>query len=179
MHTNVQFRQKRIVPSKCCPDEESISSLWMQYLQNTQASAILKMDVENDEWDILFETPSHVLSSFSQIICEFHSFGSVVKQDWYERAYAVLKKLDLQFAVVHVHGNNALPWVALGNVPFPEILEVTYASRARYLFERSNEVFPTALDAPNLPDRPDFYLGCFVFSNPPGRELPKIVRGDG
>src|SRR5262249_34423180 len=79
LHANFHFQRKRIVPSSCGPDEESISSLWTRHLHNTQASAILKIDVENDEWDILFETPGHVLSSFSQVICEFHSFSSVDK----------------------------------------------------------------------------------------------------
>jgi hypothetical protein len=174
-HANCQFQRKRIVPTKCGLNEESILSLWARYLQNTQASAILKMDVENDEWDILLETPSYVLNSFSQIICEFHSFSLVTKQEWYERAYAVFKKLSLQFATVHVHGNNALPWVNLGNVPFPELLEVTYASRIRYSFELSNEVFPTSLDAPNIPEKPDLCLGRFVFSSQSIKD-PGIMR---
>ena len=175
-YTNIQFWRKRIVPSKRAPNEESISSLWSRYLQNTRASALLKMDVEHDEWDILFETPSHVLNSFSQIICEFHFFSSIDNQEWFERAYAVLKKLDLHFAVVHVHGNNAWPLVNLGSVPFPELLEVTYASRTRYLFELSNEIFPTSLDAPNLPERPDLCLGGFVFSIPSEGTAPMNVR---
>jgi hypothetical protein len=165
-HRNFQFNQKRVAPIKSAPNEESISSLWSQYLQNTQESVILKMDVEDDEWDILFETPSHVLSSFAQIICEFHSFSSIPNQKWYERAYTVLKKLDLHFAVVHLHGNNALPWVNVGGVPFPELLEVTYASRMRYSFGPSEELFPTPLDAPNIPEKPDLYLGRFVLSSP-------------
>jgi hypothetical protein len=165
LHSNFQFQRKRIAPIKGDLNEESISSLWTKYLQNTQASAILKMDVEDDEWDILFETPSHVLSSFAQIICEFHSFSSIANQEWYERACAVLKKLDLHFAVVHVHGNNALPWINVGSVPFPELLEVTYASRARYSLELSDEMFPISLDAPNIPEKPDLYLGRFVFSS--------------
>jgi hypothetical protein len=165
-HANCQFQRKRIVPVKCDPNEESISSLWTRYLQNTRASAILKMDVEHDEWNILFETPGEILSGFSQIVCEFHSFSSVADQEWYDRAYAVLKRLNLHFAVVHVHGNNALPWADLGNVPFPELLEVTYASRLSYSFELSNELFPTSLDAANIPERPDLYLGRFMFQNP-------------
>jgi hypothetical protein len=67
------------------------------------------------------------------------------------------------FEVVHVHGNNAWPFFSIGNVVLPKLIEITFANRNYYEFAESNEVFPTALDQPNLPDRPDMRLGCFKF----------------
>ena len=65
--------------------------------------------------------------------------------------------------MIHVHGNNFMPLIAVGNVPFPEVLEVTFANRNRYDFEDSDEIFPTRLDQPNWPGGADLYLGQFKF----------------
>jgi hypothetical protein len=88
----------------------------------------------------------------------------------------VLEKLNRGFAVVHVHGNNTRPWDDLGGVPFPQLLEVTYASRKRYKFEPNHEVFPTWLDAPNDPNKPDMFLGRFVFPERHLRESLTLVE---
>jgi hypothetical protein len=40
-------------------------------------------------------------------------------------SFAVLTKLNDKFAVVHVHANNYKPLLAIGNLLFPEVLEVT------------------------------------------------------
>ena len=76
---------------------------------------------------------------------------------------AVLTKLRAVFEVIHVHGNNAWPFVNIGNVVLPTLIEITLANRSCYEFDETNEVFPTALDRPNLPNRPDMRLGCFKF----------------
>jgi len=75
----------------------------------------------------------------------------------------VFEKLAKDFAVVHVHGNNVVPFVAIDNVPTPQIIEITYANRHRYSFQECKEVFPTALDSPNIPGRSDLFLGRFAF----------------
>lgn len=116
------------------------------------------MDIEGDEWQIFSATPKNDLRKFSQIICKFHAFHAVDNDDWYKRALTVLEKLHQVFAVVHIHANNYAPLNVIGNLPFPEVLEVTYAARLRYRFEPTDEIFPTSLDAPNNPNLPDFFL---------------------
>jgi len=162
-HPNFRFQRKRIVPSSPGEDEETLLSLSKQYLNHTEYS-ILKIDVEHDEWAIFDAAADEALKPFAQIICEFHGFSSVVDDIWFKRALAVLHKLRRQFAVVHVHGNNAISWTNIGNVPFPELLEVTFANRSQYSFQPSEELFPTTLDSPNDPSNPDLFLGNFVFS---------------
>ncbi len=112
----------------------------------------------------MFYTVSEkALAKFSQIVCEFHGFQYAADPVWSERFLHVLGKLRAVFEVVHVHGNNALPFVNVGNVVLPSLLEVTFANRKHYQFVETNEVFPTALDQPNVPGRPDLRLGCFKF----------------
>jgi hypothetical protein len=79
------------------------------------------------------------------------------------RARRVFEKLARHFAPIHVHGNNCGGIANLCNIPVPEYLEVTFASRARYSFAGSDETFPTRLDAPNAPTIPSIVLGAFRF----------------
>jgi len=67
------------------------------------------------------------------------------------------------FEVVHVHGNNAQPATNVFNVILPVFLEVTLANRRHYQFAETNEIFPTPLDQPNVPNLPDLHLGSFKF----------------
>ena len=76
----------------------------------------------------------------------------------------MLHKLHTFFEPIHVHANNHSPMLLLGGVPFPGVLEVTYASRSRYRFIDTAESFPTVLDSPNYPGGADYYLGRFDFS---------------
>jgi hypothetical protein len=161
-HVNFRFQQKKIVGIRCGDDEETISSLVTKHTLPPAAS-ILKIDIDHDEWDVFLATPSHDLARFSQIICEFHGFDSIITKEWYERAFLVLERLHGDFGAVHVHGNNFLPWISIGNIPFPQLLEVTYANRMRYSLESTDQIFPTGLDAPNDPTKPDLHLGRFVF----------------
>jgi len=125
--------------------------------------AILKVDIEGDEWSVFFTASLETLGKFSQIACEFHGFDQAGDPNWSDRSIAALRKLRAVFEVVHVHGNNAWPFFNIGNVVLPSLIEITFANRNYYEFAESNEVFPTALDQPNLPDRPDMRLGCFKF----------------
>ena len=93
-------------------------------------------------------TSAATLDVFTQVLAELHGFNNVLDDDWFEQALAVLAKLNEKFAVVHVHANNYRPLLAIGNVLFPEVLEVTYASRAKYSFTDCDEVFPGRSTAP-------------------------------
>jgi len=103
------------------------------------------------------------LSCFSQILIEFHDFDRAVDPYWLMRATRVMKKLTGIFGVYHVHANNWSPMAVIGNVYFPGTLEISMANKSRYQFEASQELFPTLLDAPNNPLRPDLYLGAFRY----------------
>ena len=57
--------------------------------------------------------------TFSQVICEFHAADRIDDPEWYGQAKAVLGKLNDEFAVVRVHGNNCGALLGVGNVRFP------------------------------------------------------------
>ena len=48
-----------------------------------------------------------------------------------------------------MHGNNFSPLIAMGDVPFPDVFEVTFANKYRYESEGCDEIFTTFRDQPN------------------------------
>ena len=161
--SRVVFHPKRIVDvadGSGVTLEEALSVLEGS---DIELPAVLKIDIEGNEWAVLDSVPDSVLQRFDQIICEYHDFGEAVDPDWFERACRVAAKLNHFFQVVHVHGNNGEPVVVIGGVPFPSVLEVTHVNRSRYGFQPTDERFPTRLDCPNHPGRPDLWLGSFSF----------------
>jgi len=161
-HANFRF-QRRKIGAHATDDSESIESALAKAHLTKPRSAILKIDIDDDEWPAFAATSAATLDVFTQVLAELHGFNNVLDDDWFEQALAVLTKLDEKFAVVHIHANNYRPLLAIGNVLFPEVLEVTYASRAKYTFIDSDEVFPGPLDSPNWPAAPDYGLGKFVY----------------
>ena len=116
----------RKIVSEPTEDGETIAGLLDRYGVAAGAMHLLKMDIEGDEWPVLERAEPEQLGRFAQIICEFHSFSRAAERTWYDRAKRVMDKLLGGFAVVHVHGNHAAPFTIVGNVPFPDILEVTF-----------------------------------------------------
>ncbi len=172
-HPRFRFHQRMISPF-AGPHGESIASIAKQYGFARSQSIILKIDIEHDEWDIFDQVANDELSLFSQIICEFHGFKSVLRDDWYARAERALRKLNEYFAVVHVHANNYSPMLIAETNLFPDILEVCYVSRNRYNVVGENARFPVvSLDSPNNPEVPEHFLGSFLYET---ASASKIAR---
>jgi hypothetical protein len=129
---------------------------------------LLKTDVESAEWAV-FAAGEHVapVGRFRQIVIELHGFDRVAETTWFAMAEAALSHLARTHAVIHVHANNCCGMTLIGGIPFPRLLEVTYARRDAYALEPEHGPFPSPIDAPCIPDKPDIYLGSFQFP-PPG-----------
>lgn len=161
-HPLLHFHRKMISMSAAA-ETATISELVAAHSKLTTPDLILKIDIEGGEWDVFDHTPSTILVKFAQIVCEFHNLSHLMNSIFRARARRVFEKLNKHFVPVHVHGNNCCPMVNVCNIPLPELLEVTFASRARYSFAEGNETFPTPLDAPNCPNLPSIMLGTFRF----------------
>ena len=140
----------------------SLNSIVRRFLADCDR-AILKIDIEGDEWVAFHAASVETLARFSQIVCEFHELAHVGIASKSALFLKVLNKLRSVFEVVHVHGNNHEPFVNIAGIALPAVLEVTLANRNYYEFAETDEVFPTPLDRPNLPDTPDMQLGRFRF----------------
>jgi hypothetical protein len=98
---------------------------------------ILKMDIDDDEWDVILNTSTEILSNFEQITLEYHSLDNFDKLH-HNKMIAVFSKLNKNHQVVHVHANNfELPYV-IGGFIYSSVLEVSYLRRYTYISTNNN-----------------------------------------
>lgn len=138
--------------------------------ENTNNS-LLKMDVEGDEWDYLYELGYEV--SFNNIIVEFHLFNILDRKDLspyftevynkkfikeindsiYERYLRVLSILNEEYYLYHIHVNNSLLLVK----DIPQLIECSFVRKDLiHKVEKTKTIFPIQeLDYPNKVDRSD------------------------
>lgn len=123
---------------------------------------ILKFDTEGAEWNCLANAEGSDLARFEVLSGEFHGFDKLPDRVFFNTAYNVFAKLNRSHRVVHLHANNAGGMVMLSGVPFPRLLELTWARRDVFTFYgHSNEPIPGPLDRPNVPQLPDLHLRAF------------------
>lgn len=161
-HENFVFHRSRL-STEAGNGTETLATILAKYKLTLPATVIAKIDIEGDEWDVLNNASIETLSMFSQLICEFHSFEQMVDDEFFQRAVQVFLKLGEVFEPIHVHGNNYSPLLIVGNKLFPDVLEVTFANRSIYAFDKNKEIFPGPLDAPNNPRVEDYHLGFFKY----------------
>jgi hypothetical protein len=146
--------------------DASLASLATMLAQNGHAHShelILKIDIEDAEWDVFGALDPAITRQFRQIVGEFHRFTNVATPSRCERMRKAIVALTADHHLVHVHGNNYGPYLVMGGVPIPDSLELTFVRKDDKIFEASDEIFPTALDVPNNPALADYRLGAFRF----------------
>lgn len=119
-------------------------------------SAILKIDIEGDEWEMLEKTNDQTYKKIRQFVCEFHNFPMN------NRAFETFQKICKNFKVVHVHGNNWAGAFSYGNQVIPIVIEITFANIDCYDLSIQGDHYPTSYDQPNHIDRSDYILGTFT-----------------
>lgn len=160
-HANFSFEPLRLAAADQ-PDALSLEGALSRSAQGG-GDALLKMDIEGSEWDVLDAASEDTLSRCRQIVCEFHDLDRLCEPSFGDRAERVFGKLSRTHFVHHVHGNNCASFANVANVAIPQTLEVSFALRSAYQVAATQDVFPTELDRPNQPGRADLYLGRFQF----------------
>lgn len=159
-HRHFHFHPIRI-DAAAADGAEDLVSILDRYGSPDPHSTLLKIDIEGSEWSLFAEADDATLSRFPQILCEFHAVGEVENDEHYRLMIRALSRLKRHFDVVHVHGNNFGGRVFAGDQAIAQSLEVTFVHRDLYPCEATAEEFPTSIDLPNDPGRPDIYLGSF------------------
>jgi hypothetical protein len=125
---------------------------------------VLKLDVEGAEWAALAATPVGLLCRFEQVVIELHDLHRFGEEDWRATAVAGLGKLAQHFILHNVHGNNYAPLAIVdGVLPVPDVIEVSYIRSDLAERRPSSTLFPSHLDVPNDPLRPEMPLWYFPF----------------
>jgi hypothetical protein len=128
---------------------------------------ILNIDIEGAEWDVLPALSDDDLSPFSQIVIELHGLlGFVTNGDFRSTVNDAIARLTADHTIVHVHANNYGQRGIAGQVMGFDVLELTLVRSNDWQFAPFRGLFPSELDAPNDPDKPEYPLGQFGFLRP-------------
>jgi len=139
---------------------------------------LLKIDIENAEWESLLVTPSEVLKNFNQIIIEFHELNRISKEcskciqninycsplntEELKVRYDVMKKLTDDFYIFHAHANNGFPLQVLESIKVPPILELSFVRKDLVTVSKINWEY-SALDSPNNHNLSEIHLNFWPF----------------
>jgi len=151
------------IAAKADGEFETLERLVVKNGHETAENLLLKIDIEGFEWEVFANTPSRVFNQFSQVVAELHWLERIGEYDFGERARRGISNLMSTHKLVHVHANNHAPWIVLGGVCLPCVIEITLARKDLGTFEVSDEIFPTPLDMPCHSQLADLYLGRFTF----------------
>jgi hypothetical protein len=153
---NATFMKKKLVArvhNKAT--EVSLSDLYSTLEDGTPA--ILKMDIEGSEWDILESADEALLAKFDQLVIEFHGILERAKRDDLDKIITVMQKLIEQFEVVNTHANNYSDYSIFLNFPLVDVIEMTFLRKnLKYSSQSTNNI--KHQNFPNNPNKPEIFI---------------------
>lgn len=139
------------------PDLLSLEEILEENGHQNMQHMILKMDVEGAEWEFLDAVKEETLEKFEQVVLELHGLLDGARTEQVTRC---LRKFSATHAVVHVHANNIADVLWVGDLAYPDVLEVTFVRKKYYSLEKTTDIsLPLLLDAPNEPFYDEILLG--------------------
>ena len=157
------FHRRRVVAMPQAPEDITLAQIMAGDPLTADDDIVAKVDIEGAEWDLLARTDTDVLARIRQLAIEFHWLRNFADTGWRATAIAALRNLTATHCCIHVHGTNYAPFAVIGGVPFPEVFEATFVRRTDYRTFPSDAAFPTELDRPSNPKKPDLFLGRWSY----------------
>ena len=163
VHENFNFIEFYI-SSINSPVEQLITlDAWYEQKLNTIPSAtspeaILQMDVEGDEYQVLHSISNVLLSRFRVIIIEFHKLYQLADRFSFSLMAPAIEKLLKSHSVVHIHPNNNRKSIKIFGLKIPATLEITFLRNDFLTKSKKKLNFPHPLDQKSVPSKPDLIL---------------------
>jgi len=146
------------------PNLKTIEELLIINNHQDESNLLMKMDIEDCEWDVFNTVSSDILNQFSQIVLEFHNLSPFLDNAKYNLVLDVLKKINLTHQSVHIHANTdiSVPHIML-DIVLPELLEVTFVRKKDINFnlQENDQLYPLDIDESTFQNNPDLFLGKF------------------
>ena len=157
--TSMQNFQRLWLGPKSRGDVISLADWVAAERPDADGDLLLQMDIEGSEYQVLAKTPLETLRRFRIVVVEFHGL------DWMNispvlkyRIMPALRKVAVDFEVVHVHPNNCCGVTLVNGTPVPKVLEVTYLRRDRMRQNNVRAHLPNHLDRDCVPGLPPLNL---------------------
>ena len=125
---------------------------------------VLKIDVEGAEWSWLRFVEEKTLLCFEQIVMELHGIIRAKSDYETENVLNSLAKLNKTHKLVHLHANNMLDYVKIGDKVFADALEVTYVRKGTpsIIYSNGEVSLPIKEDQPNDPYRKEIKHNLYI-----------------
>jgi hypothetical protein len=120
--------------------------------------AILQMDIEGAEYEVIHSLSDELLKRFRIIVVEFHRLHQLLDRFSFGLMSPAFRKLLRTHAVVHIHPNNVGGVISSAGLSVPMTMEFTFLRRDRLRESRRTLVFPHPLDHRNVAAKPDVVL---------------------
>jgi hypothetical protein len=157
------FHRRRVVAEIESSEDITLAEILSSSALAADNDIVAKFDIESAELGVLARTDIALLRRIRQVAIEFHGLRNFADERWRATAVAALNNLTAAHCCIHIHGNNWGPFAVVGGVPFPIAFEATFVRRADYRMVPSEAVFPTKLDWPCNPKRPDLFIGRWSY----------------
>lgn len=131
---------------------------WLSRKTTSDTDMIPQMDIEGEEYDVIFDTSNELLKKFRIIVIEFHKLDILLDKYDFQIINTAFNKLLKNFMIVHIHPNNTVAPIKYRDYEFPPFIEFTFLRKDRIHNWSYTENFPHALDSVNVPTKPDFPL---------------------
>ena len=161
-HPNFHF-QKKFIASRDCTSEGlmTMDSWYSEMIEpptNNSPEAILQMDIEGQEYEVLHNMSGSLLSRFRVIIIEFHRLYELADRYSYRWMSSAFHKLLQSHTVVHIHPNNNRKTLSLHGIKIPANMEFTLLRRDHLKTADKTLTFPHPLDQKCVASKPDIIL---------------------
>ena len=93
-----------------------------------EQNMILKIDIENYEWEVFQSLPIKFLKQFKYIVGEFHFLSSSKKYNYFN----ILEKLLSTHQIFHLHCNNCGKIIKLAESEICNLLEISFLLKKDY-----------------------------------------------
>ena len=140
-YNNTKFHWKKIGISGKNKSHHNLKTLEELIIENghtQQYNMILKIDVENAEWEALQDLSDSILIQFKYIVIEFH-FENANKTQLY---YEVLKKLNKNHQSFYFRCNGRSYISIFGNNRICKYIEISYIIKKGNTFIKDDSIYP-------------------------------------
>jgi len=130
------------------------------FIQNdSKEDAILKLDIEGDEYQNLISLENNKFEKIRILIIEFHNLRDLRSKFFMKIFNKIFQKLNKYFVVCHLHPNNTSGIKYVRNIPIPDMVEVTLINKKRLnSFSKKYAQIPNPLDKRTSKNNKEIYI---------------------